>query len=222
MAAIIDRMGLSNYQRVELKEGGVTRIVQAAVPGAQAAQAIEVDAEAATKLFDFLLRNQVRQERVVRWRGDYPLGYNFMFVYSETLTNVQQFGELIAVKLRAPEDVRANQIRQERTIVPTVGALAAIDSDVEYTLIQEGIAASLGLEPAGTTKVATLPRQIYECNQYRIQLLFPQGHVAETYAVEVPFLYQGDRRFKCLIGRDILKDSTVLYECDTDTISLIF
>ena len=38
MAALVDRMELSQYQRVELDEDGVTWIVQAPVPGIKVAQ----------------------------------------------------------------------------------------------------------------------------------------------------------------------------------------
>ncbi len=68
MAAIIDRMELSHNQRVELDEEGVTRIVQALVPGVPAAQTIKLDAAAATQLFDFLL---LYQEELVRWRDGF-------------------------------------------------------------------------------------------------------------------------------------------------------
>ncbi len=64
MAVIIDHMELSNDQRVELYEEGVTWIVQAAVPGVRAAQEIKLDAAAATRLLDFLL---IYEEELVRW-----------------------------------------------------------------------------------------------------------------------------------------------------------
>jgi len=65
MAEMIDRMELSNNQRVELDEECVTWIVQAPVPGVTAAQKIRLDAAAATRLFDFLL---LYEERLARWR----------------------------------------------------------------------------------------------------------------------------------------------------------
>ena len=65
MAAIIDRMELSNNQRVELYEEGVMWIVQELVPGVKPAQEIRLDAAAATWLFNFLL---VYEEQLVRWR----------------------------------------------------------------------------------------------------------------------------------------------------------
>ena len=65
MAGIIDRMELSNDQRVELDDEGVTWLVQAVVPGVKPAQAIRLDAAAATRLFEFLL---IYEEELVRWR----------------------------------------------------------------------------------------------------------------------------------------------------------
>ena len=55
MAEIVDRMELSQHQRVELYEEG----------GVKPAQAIKLDAAAATRLFDFLL---LYEEQLVRWR----------------------------------------------------------------------------------------------------------------------------------------------------------
>ncbi len=65
MAAIIDRMELSQAQRVELDEEGVTWIVQELVSGVKPAQKIRLDAAAATMLLDFLLLNE---EDLVCWR----------------------------------------------------------------------------------------------------------------------------------------------------------
>jgi hypothetical protein len=65
MAEIVDRMELSQHQRVELYEEGVTWIVQEQVPGVKTAQEIKLDAAAVTQLFDFLL---LYEEQLVRWR----------------------------------------------------------------------------------------------------------------------------------------------------------
>jgi hypothetical protein len=68
MAALVDRMELSNDQRVELYEEGVTWIVQAAVPGGKVAQEIKLDAAAAIQLLDLLL---LYEEQLVRWRDGF-------------------------------------------------------------------------------------------------------------------------------------------------------
>jgi hypothetical protein len=68
MAALLDWMELSQAQRVELDEDGVTWLVQGLVPGVTAAKKIRLDAAAATRLFDFLLEYQ---EQFVRWRDGF-------------------------------------------------------------------------------------------------------------------------------------------------------
>ena len=65
MAALLDWMELSQHQRVELDEDGVTWIVQELVSGVKPAQKIRLDAAAATMLLDFLLLNE---EDLVCWR----------------------------------------------------------------------------------------------------------------------------------------------------------
>jgi hypothetical protein len=65
MAEIIDRMELSQHQRVKLDEDGRTWLVQELEPGVRPAQTIKLDAAAAIRLFDFLL---LYQEDLVRWR----------------------------------------------------------------------------------------------------------------------------------------------------------
>lgn len=68
MAEIIDRTELSQHQRLELYEEGVTWIVQEQVPGVKPAQEVKLDAAAATRLFDFLL---LYEEQLVRWRDGF-------------------------------------------------------------------------------------------------------------------------------------------------------
>jgi hypothetical protein len=68
MAALLDQMELSQHQRVELYEEGVTWIVQERVPGVQPAQEVKLDAAAALQLFDFLL---LYEEQLVRWRDGF-------------------------------------------------------------------------------------------------------------------------------------------------------
>ena len=85
MAELIDRMELSNAQRAELDDEGVTWLVQAAGPGVQAAQTIRLDAAAATRLLDFLL---LYQEQLVRWRDGFT-PKNFRLRRWGTLLNDQ-------------------------------------------------------------------------------------------------------------------------------------
>ena len=105
---------------------------------------------------------------------------------------------------------------------PSIVTLAEIDTGVLMTRIQEGVATSLGLEPAGTVKITTATTAAYESYLYRIRVLFPSGDAFEVDAVEVPYMMRPQARIKCLIGRDILKYCILTYNGFIDTFSLDF
>ena len=131
-------------------------------------------------------------------------------------------GALVALKLWVPESVTAERTRQAKPVVPPIDTLAEVDTGAMHTIIQEGVATSLGLDPVGTTKITTVTTPVYECYLYRIQLLFPQGCTAEILAIEAPYIIRPNARTKCLIGRDILKHSLLIYNGLTNMFSLIF
>ncbi len=126
-----------------------------------------------------------------------------------------QNGPLVAVKLTAPKEVKP-------MVPPIIDTLAEIDTGVLITRIQEGVATSLGLEPAGTVKITTATTPVYEAYLYRIRLLFPSGDAFEVDAIEVPYMVRPHVRIKCLIGRDILKHSILTYNGFVNTFSLNF
>jgi hypothetical protein len=128
--------------------------------------------------------------------------------------DLMQNGLLVAVKLCAPKEVEST--------VPTIDTLAEIDTGVLITRIQEGVATSLGLEPAGTVKITTATTPAYKAYLYRIRLLFPSGDAFEADAIEVPYMVRPHVRIKCLIGRDILKYSILTYNGYSNTFSLNF
>src|SRR5438046_835463 len=107
--------------------------------------------------------------------------------------NLMRNGPLVAVKLCAPKEVKPT--------VPPIDALAEIDTSIVVTRIQEGVATSLGLEPAGKVKIMTDTTPAYESYLYRIRLQFPSGDAFEADAIEVPYMVRPNVRIKCLIGR---------------------
>jgi len=124
-------------------------------------------------------------------------------------------GPLIAVKLWVPVGVKSDAL--------PVDALAEIHIGLPYTCIQEGIATSLGLEPAGTINVTTATKPTHKAHIYRIRVAFPDGQMSfEITAVEVPYMLRPKQRIKCLIGRDILQYGTLHYDGRANTFSLLF
>ena len=123
-------------------------------------------------------------------------------------------GPLVAVTLCAPKETESIEL--------PIDTLAEIDTGVLITHIQEGVATSLGLEPAGKVKITTATTPEYETYRYRIRLVFPSGHAFEVDALEVPYMVRPHVRIKCLIGRDVLKYSILTYNGYTNTFSLNF
>lgn len=123
-------------------------------------------------------------------------------------------GPLVAVKLCAPKETESIEL--------PIDTLAEIDTGVLITRIQEGVATSLGLQPTGTVKITSATTPEYETFRYRIRLLFPSGDTFEVDAIEVPYMVRPHVRIKCLIGRDILKYSILIYNGYSNTFSLNF
>jgi hypothetical protein len=124
-------------------------------------------------------------------------------------------GPLIAVKLWVPLNVKSDAL--------PIDALAEINIALAHTYIQEGIATSLGLEPAGTMIVTSSTKPKYEAHIFRLRVAFPDEQmVFEVSAVEVPYMLRPKKRIKCLIGRDILQYSVLSYDGPNNTFSLKF
>jgi hypothetical protein len=123
-------------------------------------------------------------------------------------------GPLVAVKLCAPEAVKSD--------APPIDALAEINTSSILTVIQEGIATSLGLKFIGKLHVPTALRPVYEADAYLLRIQFAEEHAIETRAIEVPFMLRNTLRIKCLIGRDVLKQAVFTYNGLTNTFSLKF
>ena len=131
-------------------------------------------------------------------------------------------GPRVEVKLWVPGYVNAELAYLEQPIPAPIDAIAFIDTGATKTIIQEGIAERLGLTPTGVTSISTPISANHECYQYQIRLLFPQGIAADVLAVEVPWPTRHERYVQCLIGRDILKHSLLIYNGFTNTFTLIF
>jgi hypothetical protein len=125
-------------------------------------------------------------------------------------------GPLVAVKLCVPEQV------ESKSEAPPISALAEVNTGSIATIIQEGVATSLGLEPIGRLALAMLTKPKYVGWLYWIRLQFPSGNWIETAAIEVPYMVREHARIKCIIGRDILKHTVMVYNGFTNTFTLNF
>ena len=122
-------------------------------------------------------------------------------------------GPTIVVKLWVPRSVQSN--------LQPIDTLAEINMAYNQTFIQEGIATSLGLQPCGTTKIATATKPLFETYVYQVRVVLPD-RAFEVMAAEIPYMLRPRDRIKCLIGRDILQYYTLTYNGPDDTFSLEF
>lgn len=111
-------------------------------------------------------------------------------------------------------------LRQAGTPVPQpVAALAMIDTGASGSVIRQGLAAQLGLQPVGVINVSTPSSTNVPCNQYVVRFLLPNNVIFETTAIEAPL--QG-QNIQCLIGRDVLAHAVLVYVGYTNTFTLSF
>ena len=126
------------------------------------------------------------------------------------------FKPVIAVQLMVPHGLRTSH--------PPLDTLAGINPANAQTLIQEGIATSLGLQPKGAAKVITTTSFGYEVREYVVRLVLPDAGLAfEILVAEIPYMPQtATGRIKCLLGRDILQYGVLTYDGPAKICSLVF
>ena len=98
---------------------------------------------------------------------------------------------------------------------------ALIDTGAYATVLSPDVVASLHIQPVGTAPIntpsTTTPLQ---CDRYHINVYFDDDFVVENvFAVEAPM---GGAQYQCLIGRDILRLATLLYNGPQNQFALTF
>lgn len=139
--------------------------------------------------------------------------------FTTGVTDLQRLGPLVELEVAVGAATEA-ALRQAGDAVPSpIPVVAMIDTGASNTVIQQGLAARLGLPPTGMTYVHTASHSNVPCSLFPIRLLFPQNVVQETTALEVPL--QG-QQIQCLIGRDVLARAVFIYIGDRNLFSLCF
>ena len=120
----------------------------------------------------------------------------------------------------APTRRFLDRLKQEnRTISEPLTLLALVDTGASHTVIQQGLAQKLGLEPAGTAVIATPASAGVVCLRYEARLLFPHQIWVECLVTEAPM---EEQEVQALIGRDILSRCILVYLGERNTFTLSF
>lgn len=128
--------------------------------------------------------------------------------FSSQNPNLQGLGPVVPLQLAVGTAAEA-ALHKAGTPIPTpVAAVAMIDTGATGSVIAQGIAAKLGLQPVGTISISTASHSNVSCYEYSVRLLLPNNVLYEGTVIEAPM--QG-QHIQCLIGRDILAHAVFVY-----------
>ncbi len=139
--------------------------------------------------------------------------------FTQRIPNLQQVGPVIEVVLTPSVPyLQTNNISTATT--NSVRVLAMIDTGATGTVIRQGLANKLNINPVGTMLMHTPSSNNVLCYQFDVQLVFPNNvNVPSIIVSEAPL--QG-QHIQCLIGRDLLQHSVLIYTGYDNSFTLSF
>jgi len=142
-----------------------------------------------------------------------------MASFTQRIANLQQVGPVIEVIL-TPSAPFIQAMGISPTAMKAIKILAMIDTGATGTVISQGLAATLGIQPVGTTLINTPSSTNVSCYQFDVQLIFPNNiNIASIVVTEAPL--QG-QHIQCLIGRDVLQHGVLIYTGYDNSFTLSF
>ena len=139
--------------------------------------------------------------------------------FTQRITNLEQVGPVIEIILTPSVAFVATMIISQSE-TKAVKILAMVDTGATGTVITQGLAAKLGINPVGTTLINTPSSTNVSCYQYDVQIVFPNNvNIASIIVTEAPL--QG-QHIQCLIGRDVLKHGVLIYTGYDNSFTLSF
>lgn len=133
---------------------------------------------------------------------------------------MQQVGPVIEVTLM-PSSIYMHQMNISPSVAKSVKVLAMIDTGATGTVVKEGIPAQLGINPIGSTLMNTPSSMGVSCNQFDVQIVFPNSNVNVPSIIITEAPLQG-QHIQCLIGRDILQHGVLIYTGYDNSFTLSF
>ncbi len=139
--------------------------------------------------------------------------------FTQRIPDLERVGPVIEVTI-TPSIPYLQMMGQNLSSTKAIKILAMIDTGLSGSVIREGLAGSLGINPVGTTFINTPSSTEVICHQFDIQLLFPNNiNIPSIVVTEAPL--QG-QHIQCLIGRDILHHGVLIYTGYDNSFTLSF
>jgi hypothetical protein len=128
--------------------------------------------------------------------------------FTAQVPNLQADGPVVEIRIAVGSAVEAALRATGAPIPAALPSLAMIDTGATSSVIRQGLAAQLGLNPVGVTYVTTPSSTNVPCPEYLVRLVFPNNVLFETTVIEAPLQSQN---IQCLIGRDVLAHAVLVY-----------
>ncbi len=117
-------------------------------------------------------------------------------------------GPVVDVGLSVPQALEDELRRAGESLPRLIQLQSMIDTGATGSVIQQGLAAELGLKPIGVTLINTPSSTDVECYEYAVRFIFPNNVVVEGTVIEAPLKGQ---HIQGLIGRDVLQHAVLVY-----------
>ena len=139
--------------------------------------------------------------------------------FTQRISNLQQVGPVIEVIL-TPSVAFLQAMKVSPSATKAIKVLAMIDTGATGTVISQGLAIQLGINPVGTTLINTPSSTNITCHQFDIQMIFPNNvNIASIVVTEAPLKGQ---HIQCLVGRDVLQHGVFIYTGYDNSFTLSF
>ncbi len=139
--------------------------------------------------------------------------------FTHRIQNLQQVGPVVEVVI-TPSVQFLQTLKVSPSDVKAIKVLAMIDTGATGTVIQTGIANQLGINPVGTTYINTPSTSNVLCNQFDVQIVFPNN--VNIMSIVVTEAQLQGQHIQCLIGRDVLQHGVFIYTGYDNSFTLSF
>jgi len=139
--------------------------------------------------------------------------------FTSQVPNLHAMGPVVQMGIAVGSAVEQALQSAGQPVPQPQNVLAMIDTGATGSVIQNGLAAQLGLNPVGIVQISTPSSANVSCLEYAVRLLFPNNVAFETTVIETPL--QG-QQIRCLIGRDVLSQGVLVYIGYSNPFSLSF
>jgi hypothetical protein len=135
------------------------------------------------------------------------------------LPNLELLGPVVRISVLQSPPVLAILRETRQSPAKPEDVLALVDTGASASVVKQGIAERLGLQPVGVVQMTTPSCSGIRCYRYAVQLLFPNKVAVKCTVTEAPLK---DQPIQLLIGRDILRFGVLVYIGHTNTFTLSF